>query len=62
MKNKYCISAHVYEICKDGTSEPICRAAVETQTQRTDSWTQSGKERVGRIERIAWKCTLPCVK
>ena len=25
------------------------------QTQRTDLWTQEGKERVGRIERIALK-------
>ena len=30
-----------------GTDEPICRAAVEMQTQRTDFWTQCGKERVG---------------
>ena len=25
---------------KDGTDEPICRAAVETQTLRTDLWTR----------------------
>ena len=30
---------------------------METQTQRTDWWTQRGKERVGRIERTAWKHT-----
>ena len=31
-------------------------AAVETQTQRTDFlWTQGGKERAGRMERVALK-------
>ena len=33
---------HVYEIYKNGTDDPICKAAMEmeTQTLRTDSWTQ----------------------
>ena len=31
-KNNYCTLMNVYGICKDGTDEPICRAAVETQT------------------------------
>ena len=31
-----------------------CRA-IEMQTQRTDLWTQRWKERVGQIERVAWK-------
>ena len=35
-KNKYCILTHTYGIQKDGTDGPICRAATETQTQRTD--------------------------
>ena len=35
-KNKYCMLLHVYGIWKDGTDEPICRAAVEMQTERTD--------------------------
>ena len=53
---------YVYGIQKDSTDEPvICRAAMEMQTQRADLWTQWGKERVGRIERIAWKHTLPYV-
>ena len=34
---------------KNGTDEPICRAEVETQTQRTDLRTQPGKERVGQM-------------
>ena len=31
---------HTYGIQKDGTDEPICRAAMEMQTQRTDLWAQ----------------------
>ena len=51
-KDKYCILMHIYEIQKDGTDEPIYRAAMEMQTQRTDMQTQQGKERAGRIERV----------
>ena len=29
-KNKYRIVTYIYGIQKDGTDEPICRAAVET--------------------------------
>ena len=32
---------------------------MEMQTERTDLWTQCGRERVGPIERVAWKYTLP---
>ena len=60
-RNKYPILTHIYGIQKDGTDEPICRVAVEMKTQRTDSWTQWGKDRVGRMGRVAWKYTLPCV-
>ena len=42
-------------IYKDPTDEPICRAAMETQTWREDLWTQWGKGRVGQIERVIWK-------
>ena len=31
-KNKYHILTHIYEIYKNGTDEPICRAGIETQT------------------------------
>ena len=30
----------------DSTDEHICRAAMETQTERANLWTQSGTERV----------------
>ena len=35
--------------------KPIYRAAMEQQTERGDMWTQKRKERVGWIERTAWK-------
>ena len=31
-KDKYHILLHIYGIKKDGTDEPVCRAAMETQT------------------------------
>ena len=31
-KNKYHILMHIYEIKKNGTDAPICRAGIETQT------------------------------
>ena len=42
-KDRYCILMHIYGIQKDGTDEFIFRAA-KKQTQRTDLWTQSGRE------------------
>ena len=35
--------------------EPTCRAAMETQIQWTDLWTQWGNESEGRIERLTLK-------
>ena len=46
-KDKYCVLTHAYGIQKDGTVEPICRAAMEMQTQRTELWTQWGEGEVG---------------
>ena len=39
-ENKYHILTRIYGTQKDGTDEPICRAARETQAQRTDLGTQ----------------------
>ena len=41
-KNKYHILAPIYGIWKDGTDEPICRAVMEMQKQKTDLWMLSG--------------------
>ena len=46
---------HIYGIQKDGADDSICRAAMEMQTQRTDLWTQWGKEKVEQIEGVALK-------
>ena len=43
---------HIYGIQKNGTDKPICGEGMEMQTQRTDVWTQQGKERVGGIEKV----------
>ena len=40
------INAYKWDL-EDSTDDPTCRAAKETQTQRADFWTQSGRERVG---------------
>ena len=54
-KDKYCILTYVYGSYKDGTDEPICRTALETQTSSMDLGAWCGKERLGEIERKAWK-------
>ena len=51
-KNKNHILIHIYGIQKNSTDEPICKAAVEMQTLRTDMWTQWGKKRVGQIKNV----------
>ena len=52
-KNKYCILTHIYGIQKDSTNKPICRAAVETQTEQTCG--HSGGRRGCDELSIAWK-------
>ena len=47
-KDQYHILMHVYRIYTDSADEPICRAAIETQTERTDLCTQ----RLGEEERM----------
>ena len=54
-KNKCHILMHIYGIQKDNVGEPILRAAMETQPQRTDLWSQGGKDRVGGMERVPLK-------
>ena len=40
-KNKYRILTHVCGIQENGTDEPVCKAEIETQMQRTNGWTLS---------------------
>ena len=46
-KNKYCILTHICGAQKNGTDEPVCRAEIETQMQRTNIWTRSGESAGG---------------
>ena len=39
-KDRYHILTNTYEVQKDGTDDPMCRAAKETKAQRTDFWSQ----------------------
>ena len=59
-KNKYCILMHLCGIQKNGTNEPICRAGIQMQMQRTAVWTQGG-------HRMSWEIGIAvsvpaCVK
>ena len=45
-KNKYCILMHICGIQKSGVDKLICKAEIETQTQRTNVWMPRG-ERAG---------------
>ena len=42
-KNKYRILTHICGIQKNGTDEPVCKAEIETQMQRTNIWTPRGE-------------------
>ena len=54
----------LYEIQKNGTDEPICRAGIEMQMEGTDLWTQGwGKGGSGMNRDSSFDiCTLPRVK
>ena len=54
-KSKYYMITHKCGIYKDSTDEPMCRTAMEMQSQRIDLWTPQGKERVGQTQRVAPK-------
>ena len=41
-KNKYCMLMNICGIQKNGTDEPVCKAEIETQMQRTNVWTPRG--------------------
>ena len=39
VKSEYCVGMHMYAIWRDGHDDPTCRAAKETEMERTDFWT-----------------------
>ena len=42
-KNSYRILTQICATQKNGTDDPVCRAEIETQMQRTNVWTASGE-------------------
>ena len=67
-KNKYRLLTHVCGIQKNGTDEPVCKAEIETQMQRTNIWTPKGESGgVGGGGGMNWEIgidiyTLICIK
>ena len=64
-KNKYHILTHICGTQKNGTDEPVCRAEIETQMQRTNIWTTRGESGGGGV--MNWEngidiYTLICIK
>ena len=60
-KNKYMLM-NIYGIQKNGTSEPICRAGIETQMQRQTCGHRRGRGGGPGLERGTGTRTLACVK
>ena len=46
-KNKYRILMHICGLQKNGTDEPVCKAEIETQMQRTNIWIPKGESGEG---------------
>ena len=46
-KHQYSIIMHIYGIYKDGTDNPVCKTAKETQMYGTVLWTLWVRVRVG---------------
>ena len=61
-KNKYCILTHIYGILKDGTDEPICRAAMETDIENRRVDTKREGEGGKNWESNTETYTLPYIK
>ena len=66
-ENKYRILAHLCGTQKNGTDEPVCRAEIETQMQRTNVWAPRGESSGGGGGGMNWEIgidiyTLICIK
>ena len=46
-KNKYRILTYLCGILKNVTDEPVCKAEIQTQTQRTNIWAPRGERENG---------------
>ena len=54
-KNKYCILTHICGIQTNGTDEPVCKAKIEIQMQRTNVWTPRRESRVEGDGGMNWE-------
>ena len=54
-KTKYHIFTHICGTQKNGTEEPVCRAEIETQMQRTNVWTPRGESAGGGGGVMNWE-------
>ena len=62
-KNKYCILTHICGIQRNHTDEPVCKAEIETQMQRTNLWTPREESGGGMNWEIGIDIyTLICIK
>ena len=51
----------IYGILKNGIDEPICREGMERQMSRMDLWTQSGKKKMGQMEKVHAESLQSCL-
>ena len=63
-KNQHWILTHICGIERNGTDDLICKAKIETQTERTNAWLPWGMEGVGWTGGLDWLYILltPCIK
>ena len=61
-KNKYRMLTHICGIQKNSTDEPVCKAEIGTQMQRTDVWTPRGDGGHMNWENEIDMYTLICIK
>ena len=52
-KNKYCVLTYIYMESRKMALMNICGEGRKTQIQKTNLWTQWGKEKVGQVEKAA---------
>ena len=59
-KNKHCILTHICGIYKNGADEPVCRAAMETQTrERLVDTVREGA--AAAAAKSLQSCPTPCI-
>ena len=61
-KNKYRVLMHIFEIQKNDTDEPICRAGIEMQKQRTDFGHSRGRSRWDELRELHWQIYITMCK